>query len=76
MVEQTVEATLDVRERDGESFGDIVAALKELERGERLRLVNSFEPTPLYDVLTERGFTYETTQVDSDLYHVDIEHAE
>jgi len=53
-----------------------VAALEELERGERLRLVNSFEPKPLYDVLTERGFTYETTQVDSDLYHVDIEHAE
>lgn len=72
MVEQTVEQTLDVREIEGEPFGEIMAALEDLGSGQCLRLVNDFEPKPLYNVLTERGFTYETDQVDDDVFHVDI----
>jgi len=68
------EQVLDVRDIDGEPFGDIMAALEGLERGETLLLVNSFEPVPLYDVLSERGFTHDTTQVAPDEWHVEIAH--
>lgn len=66
---------LDVRESDGEPFGDIMAALNELESGESLLLVNSFEPEPLYGVLEDRGFTYETGNPEPDLWYVEIAHA-
>ena len=64
--------TLDVREIDGEPFGDILAALEALEAEETLRLVNSFEPKPLYGLLEQRGFTYETDQVADEEWHVVI----
>jgi len=64
---------LDVRDVDGEPFGQIMSALGELDSGETLVLVNSFEPVPLYDVLGERGFDYETEQVADDEYRVAIE---
>lgn len=76
MADQEVETVLDVREIDGEPFGDIMAALSQLDRGDQLRLVSSFEPKPLYNVLSEKGFTHETTQVEEDLFHVDIRHAD
>lgn len=66
---------LDAREIDGEPFGDIVDALGNLEDGDRLQLVNSFEPVPLYEVLDERGFDHETEQVADDEWHVLIEPA-
>lgn len=69
------ERTLDVRDIDGEPFGTIVEALDDLPEDGRLRLVNSFEPVPLYNVLEQRGFTHETEQVADDEWHVWIEHA-
>jgi len=66
---------LDVREIDGEPVGDIMAALNELEADESLLLINSFEPEPLYDVLEQRGFTYETANPKPDLWHIEITHA-
>lgn len=63
---------LDARDIDGEPFGNIVAALERLDDGETLLLVNSFEPVPLYDVLSDRGFTYETTQISEQEWHVEI----
>ncbi|MFC3476740.1 DUF2249 domain-containing protein [Halobacterium litoreum] len=51
---------LDARTIDGEPFGDIVDALDDLGPEETLLLVNGFEPEPLYGVLEERGFDYET----------------
>lgn len=63
---------LDVREIDGEPFDDIMAALETLESDETLRLVNSFEPEPLYAVLETRGFRYEATEID-DEWRIDIE---
>lgn len=65
---------LDVREIDGEPFGGIMAVLNELEADESLLLINSFEPEPLYDVLEQRGFTYETANPESDLWDVEITH--
>jgi uncharacterized protein (DUF2249 family) len=66
---------LDVREIAGEPFGDIMAALNELDSDESLLLVNSFEPEPLYDVIEDRGFTYETANPQPDVWHVEIKHA-
>lgn len=66
------DARLDAREIDGEPFSDIVAELDALDDGETLLLVNSFEPEPLYDVLADRGFTYETEQVAADEWRVYI----
>jgi uncharacterized protein (DUF2249 family) len=67
--------TLDAREVDGELFGAITAALDDLGEGERLRLVNSFEPEPLYAVLERRGFDHETTRIGENEWHVNIKHA-
>lgn len=66
---------LDVREIDGEPFGDIMAALKELPAGESLLLINSFEPEPLYNVIEQRGFEYETANPAEDEWYIRIEHA-
>lgn len=67
---------LDVREIDGEPFGPIMDELAALQQGERLLLINSFEPEPLYEVLDERGFETETTHVDEGEWHVLVEHAD
>lgn len=72
----TADTVLDVRGIEGEPFGDIVAALQELDEGATLELVNSFEPEPLYDVLSTRGFEYESEQVTADEWHVRIRHAD
>ena len=45
-----------------------------LEPGETFRLVNSFEPQPLYSVLADRGFVHETDQVGPEEWHVYIRH--
>lgn len=65
---------LDAREIDGEPFGDIMAALEALPDDETLLLINSFEPEPLYQVLEERGFQYETTSDGSDVWYIEIRH--
>lgn len=68
----TADTVLDVRDIEGEPFGDIVAALQELDEGATLELVNSFEPEPLYNVLEDRGFAYETEQATADEWRVYI----
>lgn len=68
-----VARTEDARDIDGEPFGDIMAALAQIEDDESLLLINSFEPEPLYAVLTDRGFAYETERVDPDEWHVYIQ---
>lgn len=66
---------LDAREIEGEPFGNIMAALEDLGQGEALLLINSFEPVPLYDVLSDRGFNHETTQVSDAEWHIEISQA-
>lgn len=65
--------TLDVREIDGEPFGEIVSALEALSGEERLVLLSEFEPLPLYGVLEERGFVHEATQAGPDEWRIRIE---
>ncbi|MFB6078808.1 MAG: DUF2249 domain-containing protein [Halarchaeum sp.] len=67
---------LDAREIDGEPFGDIMDALDDLDAGETLLLINSFEPAPLYQVLERRGFTHEAEQAGEDEWRVRIRHAD
>jgi uncharacterized protein (DUF2249 family) len=76
-VETTDDGTyeLDARKIDGEPFDDIMAALEGLGEGERLVLVNSFEPVPLYNVLDRRGYAHETTQKADDEWRISITHA-
>ena len=53
--------TVDVREdiRQGrEPFDRIMAAVSQLELGDTLLLINSFEPLPLYRVMEQNGFTH------------------
>jgi len=69
------ERRLDVRDVDGEPFGEITDALEELSADESLLLIQRFEPVPLYDVLERRGFTYETSNPADDEWHVVIERA-
>jgi uncharacterized protein (DUF2249 family) len=66
---------LDVRELDGEPFGEIMTALDDLSAGESLLLINGFEPEPLYDVLERRGFAYESANPEPGCWHVEIERA-
>ena len=52
---------VDVREdiRLGrEPFERIMAAVAQLEPGDTLLLINSFEPLPLYRVMAQNGFTH------------------
>jgi len=63
---------LDVREIDGEPFGDIMAALEGLPSDESLLLINDFEPTPLYEVIEQRGFEYESINPEPDVWYIEI----
>ncbi len=57
--EAPVAVEIDVRPLQGrgeEPFGAIMTALTRVPVGQTLRLRNSFEPVPLYDVLARRGF--------------------
>lgn len=67
--------TLDVRELDGQPFGEIMQSLERLDPGETLLLINTFEPEPLYDVLEREGFTYDSEQIAPEEWHVEIRHA-
>jgi uncharacterized protein (DUF2249 family) len=54
----TVAAEVDARplqERGEEPFSAIMAAVARVPVGQALRLRNTFEPTPLYEVLSKRG---------------------
>ncbi|MFB6152628.1 MAG: DUF2249 domain-containing protein [Halodesulfurarchaeum sp.] len=70
-----VDNTLDGRDIDGEPFGPIMAAIKELSADDSLLLINSFEPEPLYDVLVDRGYEYETAHPSPDEWQVEIRRA-
>lgn len=65
--------TLDVRTIDGMPFSQIMDELDTLNENEQLELIAPHEPLPLYDVLDERGLSYESTEHEPDEWHVFIE---
>ena len=67
------DVTLDVRPilaRGEEPFDEIMSAVSVLREGERLLLIASFEPKPLFRVMERKGFTNQCRQVGPDEYHV------
>lgn len=57
----TLYKDVDVRtllRKGGEPFRLIMAALETLAPGEGLRILSTFEPKPLYRVMSERGFDH------------------
>jgi len=69
----TVSVDLDVRplqERGEEPFAAIMNAVRQVAPGEVLRLRNTFEPVPLYDVLRMRGFDHVSRQLSQDDWEV------
>lgn len=68
------ERQLDVREIEGEPFEDIMTALEALPADESLLLINSFEPEPLYNIMEQRGFEYETANPEPEVWYVEIHH--
>ena len=58
---------LDVRpviESGKDPFNIIMGKIKQLQNGEVLKLVNSFEPVPLIQILSKQGFEYYVENID------------
>ncbi|BDA85406.1 universal stress protein [Aureimonas sp. SA4125] len=57
---------LDVRpllKKGGEPFQAIMEAVRQLEPGQDLRLYAPFCPTPLFDVMANRGFAHQAREI-------------
>lgn len=70
--ETDYDRVVDTNNIDGPPFGEIMSAAKALDSDERMLLVHSFEPVPLYDTLSQQGFDHETTQISEGEWHVEI----
>lgn len=69
----TIAEELDVRpfqQRGEEPFSAIMAAIRNVPRGQVLRLRNTFEPVPLYAVLGQRGFEHWTRELAEDDWEI------
>ncbi|WIJ26974.1 DUF2249 domain-containing protein [Devosia sp. RR2S18] len=58
---------LDVRpmlRNGGEPFGAIMGAVNELVPGQRLRLLATFRPEPLFSVMASKGFSHEASPLE------------
>ena len=53
-----------------EPFNKIMSAVGSLAPEQSLVLLNSFEPTPLYSVMQQRGFSHETVRTDDGAWQV------
>lgn len=62
--------TLDVRpiiESGKDPLKNILQAVKEIPDGGALKIINSFEPTPLISLLQKQGYNYFVDRVDADV---------
>lgn len=48
----------------GEPFGEIMRAVAGLRPGQGLRLLATFEPVPLFNVLGRKGFSHEAREIE------------
>lgn len=61
---------LDVRpylEKKQDPLKVILAGVNKLGNGERIKIINTFEPVPLIDLLVEKGFLYHTDHIEEKL---------
>ncbi|MGH8229500.1 MAG: DUF2249 domain-containing protein, partial [Steroidobacteraceae bacterium] len=59
-------STLDVRpilKSGGEPFGDIMTTVAALPPGQGLRLLATFKPVPLFNVMQQRGFSHTEREI-------------
>ncbi|MCK5690874.1 DUF2249 domain-containing protein [Myxococcota bacterium] len=60
---------MDVRELEGHFLPAIVSRAKALKEGEGLRVIQSFEPKPLYSVMSMMGFGHFSEEIEAELFH-------
>jgi uncharacterized protein (DUF2249 family) len=53
--------------QDQDPLKAILGIVNKMAPGERLRITNTFEPTPLISLLTEKGFSYDIEYIKEDL---------
>jgi uncharacterized protein (DUF2249 family) len=59
-------STLDVRDilkAGGEPFSEIMQAVAALAPGQGLRLLATFKPVPLFNVMAQRGFAHSEREI-------------
>ncbi|HET6766111.1 MAG TPA: DUF2249 domain-containing protein [Chitinophagaceae bacterium] len=69
-IKEKVIVELDVRpviESGKDPFNIITGKIKHLQNGEVLKLVNSFEPVPLIQILSKQGFEYYVETINENL---------
>lgn len=67
------ELVLDVRELEPpEPLRCVLAAAEQLTPGSRIRMLQRFEPFPLYGVLDQRGFCYRAEQPEINRFEIVI----
>ena len=67
---------LDVRpvlEGGVDPFEIIMAKLKSMDDGETLKIINTFEPIPLLNILKTKGYVYETERPEAGIVHTYLE---
>jgi uncharacterized protein (DUF2249 family) len=70
---------LDVRgllNSDRDPLPNIMKGIRQLKRGEALKIINSFEPRPLVELLNKQGYESYSERADADLFHTYFYHAE
>ncbi len=70
---------LDVRpslEKGIDPFNEIMKTLKQMNDGETLKIINTFEPIPLLNILKEKGYVYETERPEQGLVYTYLEKVE
>ena len=62
--------TLDARKLSGFFLPEIIAKAGDVPPGVGLKLIQSFEPVPLYDVMTDMGWDHVTRRVSDEEFHI------
>lgn len=68
---------LDVRgilKQNKDPFNIIMDSLEKLPDGYTLNIINTFEPIPLINILSKKGYTHQTIYKDKQLVHVNRQH--
>ena len=78
-MEKTNIVDMDVRpilDSGVDPFNVIMEGLKNLKEGETLRVINTFEPIPLLNILKKKGYDYETERPEEGVVHTFLRKSE